>query len=510
LNAEDKILEWCLDPELFTKEALYVQRISTQQSEGFKELTKLVTAKLKLKSEKQGHEIAYTEEDRKYLKKIGVSIMSGKGTGKDAFASWCIIWFLCCFEDTKVPCTANSGAQLNDVLWKEIGKWLHNSKVEAQKLGLEDSYPNSALVHQAKKLYLKESNGNWFATPRTINVKASAEEQGETLSGLHSESMMVVIDEASGIPDAVFRPLETTLTKPFNFVLMIFNPTRSRGFAIDSHGKYKEHWVTVHWDSRESENVSEQLIEYMRKKFGEDSPGWRAYVQGLPPRESSDTLIPMDWVMNAVDSQIEPEDNAPIIFGVDVARQGVDKSIILKRKGPRVYEIAQFSKIDTMELAGWIALAISEDQPDAVYIDVIGIGYGVYDRLREMGFYNVHSVNVSNSAAKNDTFYRLRDELWWKCRERFEQNLINIPDDDELIGELSGIKYKPEFHSKSVIKIESKDEMKKRDMMSPNKADALCLTFYGNDACFAGADRGAKKYNFNQSNNKPSLGWMAA
>jgi hypothetical protein len=508
MDVADKIAEWGLDPESFAREALFIEKITKQQSEGFDSLKALATAKLKLRLESQGKRVKYTDLEKSFVKKIGISIMSGKGTGKDAFASWCIIWFLCCFDDTKVPCTANSGQQLNDVLWAEIGKWLHNSKVQAQKQGFEDSYPNSVLVHQSKKLYHKE-NSKWFATPRTINTRASEEEQGETLSGLHSESMMVVVDEASGIPDAVFKPLETTLTKPFNFVLMIFNPTRSYGFAIDSHGKFREHWVVLHWDSRESENVTEQQIDYMRSKYGEESPAWRAYVVGLPPLSSDDTLIPMDWAMRAIDSELDPDENAPIVFGVDVARQGNDKSIILKRKGPRIIEIKQYSKIDTMELANWVALEIAEDEPEAVYIDVIGIGYGVYDRLREMGFCNVYSVNVAESAARNDQFYRLRDELWWKVREKFEKGLISIPDDDELVGELTRVKYQPEFHSKSVIKIESKSDMKKRGLSSPNKADALCLTYFGNDFVYS-KDTVRKKYNFNYSKQSHSKSWMAA
>jgi hypothetical protein len=510
---EDLIERWLFSPEAFCREALYVDP-TNQQVEALDCIGRLVKAKI-YTSKRKGRKI--TPQMKDDAKKIGISIMSGRGTGKDAFASWMIIWFLCCFPYPKVPCTATSSKQLKQVLWAEISKWLRNSKQKAQEKGLPDSFPNSVLVHQAETLYRsdlpdkKQIGKEWFAVARTVNVKGSAEEQAETLSGFHEDYQMFVVDEASGVPDPVFKPIESTLTGRCNFVLMIFNPTRSHGFAIRSQFEDAKDWMCLQWDAEQCDRVDRSHIERYERKYGRESNPFRINVTGLPPTADPDTLIPWDWAQRAKKLDIVPEDGTPLIFGVDVARQGDDKSIILKRRGAVIEEVRQFAKIDTMELANWIAMEAANDEPEAIYIDVIGMGYGVYDRLREMGLYNVHSVNVADGAVRNDKYYRLRDELWWKVREKFEKNLLSLPDDDELLGELCTVKFKSEFNSRPVIKIESKSEMKKRGLMSPNKADALCLTMMSNDRAFMAKNSSVlKKYGRNSYQETPSYGWMGA
>jgi hypothetical protein len=172
------------------------------------------------------------------------------------------------------------------------------------------------------------------------------------------------------------------------------------------------------------------------------------------------------------------------LYGVDVARSGEDKSVLLKRRGGVVGEIKEFSKIDTMQLVGWVVREYSDDQelgvaPAAIFVDVIGLGAGVYDRLREMG-YPAQPVNVANVADDSIKYGRKRNELWWRVREKFEGGTISIPDDRELTDELSTQKVHPPT-SLGVMQVFSKAEMKKQGFKSPNKADALCLTFAGGD-----------------------------
>jgi phage terminase large subunit len=146
-------------------------------------------------------------------------------------------------------------------------------------------------------------------------------------------------------------------------------------------------------------------------------------------------------------------------------------------------QVREWRKLDLMQTCGIIAREYAEtpleQRPGAINVDVIGLGAGVVDRLREIGL-PVRGVNVGEAAATSpDRFMRLRDELWWKTREWFETLAVTIPKDEALVSELVGPKYKLESSGK--IKIESKDDMKKRGVKSPNKADALCLTFAGGD-----------------------------
>ena len=130
-----------------------------------------------------------------------------------------------------------------------------------------------------------------------------------------------------------------------------------------------------------------------------------------------------------------------------------------------------------MQLVGWVMRLADEHKPTAVFVDVIGLGAVVFDRLRESGMKGVYPVNVSEKATLPTKYFRMRDELWFKTRELFEQRLVSIPDDQELVDELSSIRVLPP-DSAGRFKVESKKQMKTRGDQSPNKADALCLTNY--------------------------------
>jgi len=209
---------WVLSPYDFISEAIIEPynkavgkevKITTQQVAGIEAIRELVVARLK-RLNKQ----AMTEREVELNKKLGVSIMAGKGIGKDALAAWIIIWFMSCYPYCKVLCTSVSADQLNKVLWSEIGKWLQNS-LARNWLTLQN---DKLFCHTIPKDIIGK---RWFAFPKTANPKSSITEQVETLSGVHEEYMLVVVDEGSGIPDPVFSPLENTLTQPCNFVFMI-------------------------------------------------------------------------------------------------------------------------------------------------------------------------------------------------------------------------------------------------------------------------------------------------
>ena len=457
------IKSWRLSPRKFVIEALKIEEkghfITAQQEEGLEELRKLVSAKLY-----KADGWVLTEEQAIYAKKVGISIQSGRGTGKDAMTGWCILWFLFCFEKSLVPCTAPTAHQLRDVLWREIAKWLKGSAVEEH------------FVLQTDRLSFKESGGKeWFAVARTANPKSSQDEQEETLSGFHEEYMMIAVDEGSGVPDAVFRPLEGTLTQKVNFILLIFNPTRGSGFAIDSQTKDRGQWVCLHWDAEKSEIVTKDSIENKAKKYGRDSNFFRVNVSGLPPKSDPDILIPWEWVMDAVGRELEPLDTDQDVFGFDVGAGG-DKSFICHRTGPVIHPFIENDTSDSEVLTGWAMRNIFEKEPKFVMIDKIGVGWGIAGNLRVRTQTEIIDVVVSEAAPNDDRFERLRDELWWRVRGLFERREISIPNDSEFIAELTTIKYDEKTNGK--IKVESKKDMKKRGLQSPNKSDSLCFTEY--------------------------------
>jgi len=473
-------------------------KYSKQQEDYFTQLGKMISAKLDLS---QGKKLK--EEKKELAEKIGLSVMSGHGTGKDACVAQTILFFLYCFSHPKIPCTAPSAHQLKDVLWAEISKWIRKSR------RIHPDEPQTVLGSlfewQSEKVFYKEKKGKeWFAVARTVNSRASEDEQAETLAGFHEDFLLFVIDEAAGVVDPVFKPIEGSLTGKLNLVVMIFNPTRAKGYAIKSHSGDRSRWVTLRWNSEESEIVDSSYPKTMENKYGRDSNTYRIRVLGLPPTSDTDTLIPWDWIMDAVDRDIKVSDIDPVIKGLDVGAGG-DKSVLLTRRNDVVERITRHNIKDTMELTGRASMEIDEDEAKACCVDVIGIGKGVYDRLREYKK-GIYGVDVRRTPRNEERFSRLRDELWWKVREKFEQGVISIPNDQELIDQLGSVKY--EIDSNGRVKIESKERMRKRGMSSPDEADALCLSYYVNDAMFR--PQTSDDYDWDIEEEPQQRSWMTA
>lgn len=494
------IRSWAESPRKFIVDVLKFEekgfKLTTQQEQAIEEVRKLVWAKIK-----SGKNQPLTEEEKEYAKKMGISIMAGKGLGKDLLASMIILWFIICFPSPKIGATANSSKQLKDVLWSEIRKWAKGTAVD------------DWLTFQSERIFMKTEKKDdwgkqWFVTARTVNAKSTADEQAETLAGLHEDYMLFVIDEASGIPDPVFRPFETTLTGICNWIFMIFNPTQSRGYAVDSHTKNREHWVCLQWDAEESELAQnpqfKAQIERLEKAYGRDSNVFRINVKGRPPIADSDTLMPWDWVNDAIDRDMVIQPDDPIFFGIDVGAGG-DKSVVCIRQGCIVKKLYTYNTVDTMELVGRVSNLIEEYEPQALFVDNIGIGIGVYNRLQELG-HRVFAVDVRRKGRNEDKFQKLRDELWWALRTQFEKGTISIPKDDELIAELTTIKYKPESDGR--IKVESKKDMKARGLHSPDRADSLMMTYFMGENAFRHSVREQGKYN--KKSNLDSTSWMVA
>ena len=476
-NEEEKFIKyltkWRGNPLAFVKEC--IRAIPTkQQIEALNAIGLLVNTKIKIAKKE-----LLTEEEKAVSGKMGVSIMSGHFTGKDALAAWMIIWFLSCFKRPIIPCTAPTADQLQKVLWAEVYKWLFQKDSKGNYICAAQTW----LGLQNDKIFMKERNGkDWFAIARTSSANSNPDEQAETLAGFNEDFKMVIIDEATGVPAGVFKPLEGGLAGKCNFILMIFNPTRSRCFAVDSHYGDKARWITFRWNAEECERVAPEHITMMATKYGRASNHYRIRVLGLPPLADTDTLIQWDWIQDAINRPIEPLSDDPICRGIDVGAGG-DKSVILTRKGGKVLNLVRNTSKNTMDLVGWVVNEDARDEDAINYVDNVGIGKGVYDRLREVNSSRTYAVDVRRTARLSEKFSRIRDELWWNLRTRFEQGLISIPDDKELCEQLAVIKYKIR-ESDGKIKVESKDEMRGRGFSSPDEADALCLSFAYSDNIF--------------------------
>lgn len=250
-----------------------------------------------------------------------------------------------------------------------------------------------------------------------------------------------------------------------------FKLTEEEQFLFDLYGK---------------DGITKQHLEWRRRKIadlsGDEETGLELFKQEYPMTAEEAFRNPIDnvfinakLVMRARKNDIQSEAN--LIIGVDPAIGSNDRTAIIRRRGRLAYKLESFRNHNTMEVAGRLGEIIKNERPTKVYIDCIGIGAGIVDRLNELGFSCVEGVNVARTPNLKDKFKNLRAELYWELREWLAQEMpVQIPDSDELHGDLCGFGYK--YTSNGLLQIEGKDQMKARGMPSPDTSDALMLTFY--------------------------------
>ncbi len=387
-----------------------------------------------------------------------ISIRSGHGTGKTTFLAWLILWGGLCYEDVKIPTTAPVSAQLINQLIPEVRKWTGYLSDELQQ------------IVDVQTQDVKFSNGN------ACFARTARKENTEALAGVHASLVIYIVDEASGVNQAIFDVIEGALTGKYLFI-MTSNPTRTIGTFHDSHTKRKSFYQTLHFSSEDSSNVSGSYAQKMADKYGKDSDTYRIRVKGEFPKSSTDALFDLEVVEEAMKHDINtPVDRSgAFIYALDVARYGDDSSQLSKRKGYDIYELAGRTKLSTMELASWVAreYALETKPPDAIIVDTIGVGAGVYDRLIQMGLPAIEG-NAS-FAPDNEQYLNKRAEMYHNLAEWLRKG-GQLPSDDELTEELGVITYS--YNERNKVKLNSKKEIKEDLGRSPDKGDAIALQFF--------------------------------
>lgn len=423
------------------------------------------------------------------------------GPGKSATAAWAIWWVLVCWSDPRVLTTAPTQHQLRDVLWSEVAKW--GARLPAGIRALFDV--------GTERIALKARPETWWAVARVARP-----EQPESLAGVHADTVLVVIDEASGVHDAIWETLEGALTGPRCWILAIGNPTRRDGEFYRIHGGADSRWArhrvmaaAAHDGSPlpagvwTSERVGANYEDKMRLRYGVESNVYRVRVLGLPPKSNDDQTIPTEWVEAAAVRPVVLDLDACPMIGVDVARFGSDDSALVERHGTAILHVETWHGHDIAETTGRVVAyakgvesrmvereaSIKRAAPPVLWIcvDTTGLGAGVADNLR--AYLNgegkgrpwfVLDVDAG-SASPDDECLRLRDALWWRTREWFREAAPSISPDvpqqerEQLVAELGAPTYK--FTPAGVVHVEPKEKLKDRGVASPNAADALIHTF---------------------------------
>jgi len=392
---------------------------------------------------------------------IKMAVKTGRGVGKTAMESWLIMWLMSTRPNFAGFATANTGDQLDDKLWRELALW-----------------------HQ------RAINKDWFKwtatrffhidAPTTWGVDAlkQNEHNPDALGGLHNagRGQCAIVDEGSGIAGAIYDVIEATMTDPDSFVFVFGNPLRKSGRFYEIFTRFAHRWLPFTIDSRTSRVANQNTIRQSIEDYGLDSDYVRMNVLGEFPKQDAQTLIPLPLIEAAYTREVAGNERYKPVWGLDVARFGDDRTALCIRRHRKVEKMESWRELDTMQTAGRVKAmwddAATDDRPSVIVVDVIGIGAGVVDRLRELDL-PVRALNVSEQPAVKSKFHRLRDEMWWKGREWFEG--MNVSCTDRAVGgELADVLYG--FTSAGQIKVEPKQDIKERLGRSPDVGEAFLLS----------------------------------
>lgn len=428
-----------------------------------------------------------------------VSVKSGQGVGKTGVEAALLLWFLVCFHFPRIVATAPTKQQLHDVLWAEVDKWMSNSPLLSMLLKWTKTY-----------VYMIGYEKRWFAVARTAT-------KPENMQGFHEDNMLFIVDEASGVADSIMEAITGTLAGENNKLLLMGNPTKTSGTFYESHTVdrtlYRCHTV----NAENSKRTNKENIAAMKRKYGADSNVVRVRVYGEFPEQEDDVFIPISWLEASCQTEmsditakalgkyrndagiLQPADVRGVThiqIGCDVARFGDDKTCI----GFRVNEVVQIFKKYNGQDTSWTASNIAilykslkqnfkYKEKIAVVVDDGGVGGGVVDQLKALKrtepkvYEDMEIIPVNFGQPIKHKYYAdsttfmmgvVKDLIApFDEADNTHKPEIILPNDNDLVGQLSCRKYS--FTSNSKQKVESKKDMKDRGLHSPDEADCVLL-----------------------------------
>lgn len=400
-----------------------------------------------------------------------VAVASGHGVGKSTALAGLALWFLCTRStpnpDTgeprapKIICTAPTAHQLEDVLWSEI-----RSIVFKMSPWMQEQFT-------VTKGHVTMRGSQGFVVARTARP-----EKPDAMQGFHGEELLFLIDEAAGVDEKVYEVAYGALSTPKSRVVCTGNPTELSGFFYDLFHKNKDNgWTTLYFSGLDSPLVDKAYAKLVADNYGVESDMYRVRVLGQFPLSGKNTLIPSDLVQNALNYKMPHNamDMYAAVLGVDPAWEGDDRSVIAVRRGRYAKICMAKSKMDGEELATEVMRYKAKYNAQHIFVDKLGVGSSCCDFLKVR---SVPHVRVYFSAPVDDkeTFFNKRIELWWRLRKWFEEGDVCIEDHDGLLADLVAPKYG--IRDTGKMYMESKEEMRRRGVRSPDLGDALAMTLW--------------------------------
>lgn len=389
-------------------------------------------------------------------KNFQAAVKSGHGIGKSACVAWLILWLMSTRHNCKGVVTANTEAQLRTKTWMELKKW-HGMSLNKEWF----NWTASSLT--------AVGNPDW-----RFDCIPWSENSTEGFAGLHNaaSSAVMIFDEASGIPSRLWEVAEGSQTDGEPFWFAFGNPTQNSGRFFECFNYFSHRWFRQTVDSRTVRMTNKEKLNEWIADYGLDSDFVKTRVLGEFPSQGDNQFIPSQVVFDACDRKVRPDPSDELVIGVDVARFGSDKTVICVREGKKVLEMKAYMDRDLMQTVGFVSEAIHKYKPDRTLVDDCGLGGGVTDRLKQLGF-NVVAVNAGSKADDPEAYGNKRIEMWARMKDWLKTaEILNNQDlKTDLITPFYG------FDSKNRQVLEKKEDMKARGAKSPDMGDALALTF---------------------------------
>lgn len=398
------------------------------------------------------------------------AVRSCHGPGKTFIAAGIVLWFLYSFPNSRVVTTATKWSQVKNLLWHEVNQ-LH-ARAQAALGG-------TCLQTQ---LYLPDG--------RYALGLSTRPGQEESFQGHHAPHILLLYDEASGIPEPVYEAGEGYLTTEGARVLMIGNPTRAEGRFYRAFHSERASYACHHISAFDTPNftdekISDELaarlvsvpwVEERRARW-EGTALWDVKVLGNFSKRSDDTVMSLALIEDATEREVlEPPADREAVVACDVARFGSDETVISTKVGDEVKIVETYQGVDTVTTSNKVEQVYDELRQGRgearVVVDDSGVGGGVTDILRSRDV-RVTAFNAGESAIEQDNYPNARSELWFRGAEQLEH--VSIPDDEQLAADLLSPKYKLDKDGRRVV--EPKAETKKRLGRSPDRADSVLMLF---------------------------------
>lgn len=397
---------------------------------------------------------------------------SGHGIGKSALIAMIAKWGLDTCDDCKIVITANTEPQLRTKTIPEVAKWARMA-ITSTWFKITASALASTVVGHEK---------SW-----RLDAVTWSKDNTEAFAGLHNQGkrIIVIYDEASGIDDTVWEVTLGALTDEETEIIWLAfgNPTKNTGKFRELFGKLRHLWKTKQIDSRTVEGTNKAYLDELVATYGENSDIVKVRVRGMFPSASSMQFIASDLVQAARRREVQILPTDPLIYGVDIARFGDDRSVLAKRRGRDAKSLAwkRWQGADTMQVAGDIAMEARDEHPDAIMVDVGNMGAGVIDRLRQL-LPDTPIIEVNFGGKGRDTEWAAgvrvktankRSEIWTSMRGWLAYGAV--PDEQVIEDDLIGPEYG--YDEDQRVLLEKKKHMKARGQPSPDDGDALACTF---------------------------------